>query len=267
LQRLLASHPQIKTGQESRIFEYIEMQFLFWDRDLSDMTRGGTGLPCYLTEDEFVLVQKKFLVSILSVMLKGLQRGEIFLEKTPAHSLLIPQIIKLLPQAKFLHLVRDPRDVIASMIAASKDWGTSWAPRTAPQAARKWAQHVNAVEKAAPFVPTGQFLEISYEDLFREPLFTLREIVKFLNLSWSDEEITRAIKSNDAEELRKENGTPIPVGGEHGRKNSNRVREPENFIRKARPGAWREDLTLFDRLQIEFVLRRKMPDWKKFARA
>ena len=102
LQRLLAAHPQIKTGQESQLFDYVGPQLRAWKKNLNSGAdgRGGTGLACYLDEREFLAILKKYLGLLLAPMLKGLQPGQIFLEKTPGHALFVPEIAELLPQAK-----------------------------------------------------------------------------------------------------------------------------------------------------------------------
>jgi len=264
LQRLLASHPKIKTGQESRLFEYVGRSLQLWKIDLKSCR--GQGLPCYLNEPEFLSMQKEHLDSFLALMLKNLKPGEIFLEKTPAHALYVAEIFQLLPKAKIVHLARDPRDVVASLLAASKSWGRLWAPSRAEDAARMWMRHVWAVQNAATQLPAAQFLEIHYEDLYRETVATLQKISSFLNLSWIETEMSAAVKANAADELRAGRGTPIPIQGEHGEKVSKKVREPENFVRKARPGAWREDLTLLNRLRTTRILNKTMSGWKKFAK-
>jgi len=262
LQRLLATHPQIKTGQESRVFVYIGSQFRLWRQDLASagvMGRGGTGLACYLNEEEFLAIQKKYLASILGPMLKELPPGQIFLEKTPEHALFIPEIVRLLPAAKIIHLVRDPRDVVASLLAAARSWGRPWAPRQVKSAVRKWHQHVSAAQTAGELLTPGQFWEIRYEDLYDNPVKWLREAASFLQLPWSDTEIGLAVAANTADELRQGKGTPIPIYGEHGKQPNSVVREPKDFVRQARPGSWREDLTLLERWRLWYALHRIAP--------
>ena len=66
LQRLLATHPRIRTGQESKLFRwYIAPQLRMWametTRERNRETangRGGTGLSCYFREEEFGSVLK-----------------------------------------------------------------------------------------------------------------------------------------------------------------------------------------------------------------
>ena len=265
LQRLLATHPQVKTGQESRVFEYIDAQSRLWRQDLASVAigRGGVGLACYFTGQEFLAVQKQYLRLLLAPMLDELKPGQVFLEKTPSHALFVPEIIKFLPQAKFIHVVRDPRDVAASLLAASRSWGRKWAPRKAGKAVRRWWQHVSAAQAAA--LPETQYQEIRYEILHREPATVLRSLSQFLKLSWEDNEILSAIEANMAEELRQGRGTSIPLGGEHGKNSHGTVQEPEGFVRKARPGVWRKDLTRLERWRVWWELRNIGPAWKKYA--
>lgn len=255
LQRLLATHPQIQTGQESRLFEYVGPQCRLWRQDVASTGRGGTGLACYLTEPEFLTAQKNHLASLLAYLLKDVAPGQIFLEKTPAHALFVPEIHALLPAAKIIHLVRDPRDTVASLLAAGKGWGQDWAPRSAHRAARMWRKHVGQARAAGAVLPPGQFLEVRYENLVEDPNRWLVEISRFLNLAWSDPEIISAVAANSAGELRSGKGTPIPLHGEHGKAtNRSSVQDPKDFVRKARPGSWREDLTWLDRGQIWLAL-------------
>jgi hypothetical protein len=267
LQRLLATHPQIKTGQESRLFEYVGTPLRLWQRDLAKADgRGGTGMAGYLNTEEFFSIQKNYLAALLAPMLKELSPGQIFLEKTPGHALFIPEIVQLLPAAKIIHLLRDPRDVVASLLAASKSWGKDWAPRRAKHAARLWCEHTRRAQAAGKLLPPGQFLEVSYEALLANPTRGLVAITRFLNLPWSDVEIFRAIAANSADEMRQGKGTPIPLHGELGKQSSGRVQDPKEFVRKARPGSWREDLTLLERWQVWCVLRknsRQPPGGKK----
>lgn len=83
LQRLLATHPRIKTGHESRIFEYVGSQFRNWRFDLDSPNRvlGGRGMTCYFTEEEFILVQKAYLNLLLAPMVKDLHPGQFFWKK------------------------------------------------------------------------------------------------------------------------------------------------------------------------------------------
>jgi hypothetical protein len=258
LQRLLATHPQIKTGQESRIFEYVGAHGRLWRQDAASAktgSRSGTGLACHLNEAAFLAAEKKFIETALGQMLKELQPGEIFLEKTPAHAKCLPDIQQFLPAAKIIHLLRDPRDVVASLLAASRGWGRAWAPTKARNAARIWREHVSRAQADGVALAAGQFLEVSYETLFENPSAALQTIAVFLNLNWPVAVIEQAVAANAADELRQGRGTPIPQRGEHEKNSGGQVRDPDGFVRKARAGSWREDLTWLEVWQVRQALR------------
>jgi len=267
LQRLLATHPRIKTGQESHLFEYIGPQLRIWKSQTNRPVgeRSGLGLACYFSEQEFYEGLKEYLSRLLTPMLNGLQTGQIFLEKTPGHAVFVREIAELLPQAKIIHLVRDPRDVVASLLAASRSWGRQWAPQRARQAAGMWVRHVTAAQSGTPLLPPGQFMEVRYESLYRDTVSVLHDISRFLRLSWTEEDIAAAVKDNSTEKLRQGRGTPIPVAGQHGKQYSPLLQEPDGFIRKARPGSWKEDLTWMERFEVWYVLRKAMPGWRQYT--
>ena len=75
-QKLLASHPKIKTGKESLLFrEHIGPQLAVW-RETTDPKYFGTGLSCYMSEDDFLPIVKWYLVRLLEPMVGNLRPGE-----------------------------------------------------------------------------------------------------------------------------------------------------------------------------------------------
>ncbi len=249
LQRLLASHPKIRTGQETHIFSgHVGSQLQTYRACLNPQKRGGIGLGCYFTEDKFLHIVKSFLVALLEPMVGPLKPGELFVEKTPLHSRYIPEIEEFLPESRILHILRDPRDVVASFLAASKSWGSDWAPRSAATAAHRWVTDVRLIREAAKNLPSWQFHEVRYEALHMSPKFVLKGCTDFLGLEWDDEGILQAIEANERRRaMAGGGGTAIPLRGEVGRRTTPYVIEPEGFIRKAEVGSWKTDLNLWEK--------------------
>lgn len=259
LQRLVASHPCVQTGQESKLFLYVGTHLQMWREDLVFPSRSGrcaTGLACYLKEEEFLGIHQSYFNALLDAMLKPLKPGQIFLEKTPSHALFVPEIIQLLPAAKIIHIIRNPHDVVASMLAAARSWGAGWAPRKVSGAVRVWHQHVTKARQAGAALPPDQFMEVCYENLVAAPKTGLRAVVDFLKLAWSDAEIAAAVSANAAEEIRRGKGTAIPLGGDVAIHRGDQVREPADFVRKARPGSWKQDLTWWERWKFKCCLKK-----------
>jgi hypothetical protein len=263
VQRLLATHPRIRTGQESDVFDlYIGPQLRAWERELDPESsgRGGVGLGCYLTAAEFHDLLKGYLLKLLEPMVGGLGPDELFLEKTPGHVLYVSEIHALLPAARFVHVLRDARDTVASLLGASRTWGRGWAPRQAGQAAGTWVSHVRAARAAQRTLPAQQFFEVRYEALHTDGPRVLRDLTNWLGEAWSEAEIRAAVVRNSPDAARAGQDTPIPLGGEFASALGAVVKEPEGFIRKARAGSWRDDLTPLDKLQVWRVAHSTMAE-------
>ena len=103
-----------------------------------------------------------------------------FLDKQTWAGLWFDAVLDLLPEARLVHIVRDPRDVAAS--TATMRWGPS-----DPALAARWTAAVLgrwAEVRAA--VPADRVLEVRLEDLAADPERVLRRTCAFLGLDWHD---------------------------------------------------------------------------------
>lgn len=94
-------------------------------------------------------------------------------DKTPSYVSEMDVLWKLFPNAKFIHLVRDGRDVALSLKRVS--WGGNHLPRNAED----WRRKTELAHKMGAMIP-GNFLEARYEDLVRDTEAVLRRICAFL---------------------------------------------------------------------------------------
>lgn len=269
LQRLLAALPRIKTGQESHLFSLIGPLMRGWQaqaRGLSSDPRGGVGLPCYFDEKEFGNIVQTFIYQLVNHMVGSLQDGEYFVEKTPRNALYIDLINEFFPQAHIINIIRDARDVVASLLAASRSWGKNWAPKQADEAARMWCQRVNKAGSASRKLPTTQFMQVKYENLIQSPTKSLEKIINFLGIDATEGEIENAVAQNSLEIARKTGGTPIVKGGLAAKYSGQIVKEPDGFVRKGKLSGWKKDLSFFEKIQIWRVARATMKkygyEWK-----
>ncbi|MCI0447185.1 sulfotransferase [bacterium] len=95
-------------------------------------------------------------------------------EKTPHHIHYWREISEIYPNAKFLHIVRDGRDVSLSFLEAR------FGPKSIYNGAVKWKQYLQLVGELQSMLTTNRFLEIKYEDLIENPEFCLTKICNFL---------------------------------------------------------------------------------------
>jgi hypothetical protein len=262
LQRMLAAHPSIITGQESHLFDYyIGGQLRIWEhaRRHAATARGGIGMGCYVDADEYVQLVRGYMLSLLRPMLAPLQPGQLFLEKTPDHALFLPEILRLLPRARIIHLVRDPRGVAASLLSAARGWGAPWAPGSAARAALMWSRYVQAVREAVPLLPAGQFLELRFEDLHAATGAELQRVSGFLGCNWEAADLQAAVEANSLERARRGAATGIPVRGAFATA-SGAVVEPEGFVRKGQPDAWRQDLNGRQKTVVQTIAAAQMAE-------
>jgi len=85
-------------------------------------------------------------------------------------------IQELLPEARFVHIIRDGRDVTLSI---KNLW---WGPDSVEEAARWW---VSRIENARNQVKDlSWYLEIRYEDLVQDTESVLKKICNFIALPW-----------------------------------------------------------------------------------
>jgi hypothetical protein len=232
LRHLISSFPDIKSGEESHLFDHVGPFMDLWHGYANSIEANpntfAVGLPVYFTQEEFTVIARKLVSELMQPMLRGLKPGEFFLEKSPTHALHIHTIHELLPKARIIHILRDARDVVASLLAISRR--ESWAPSRADQCAEVWSQHVNHVRSIAPSLPPGTLMELRYESLIDNPTDSLLGIAGFLGVDWSKESIQAAIEINSIESTRAKHGKDI--------------------IRRGGYNYWQKDLTWWQKFRV-----------------
>jgi GT2 family glycosyltransferase len=97
-------------------------------------------------------------------------------DKSPFYVRAMGRIHRYLPEASFVHVVRDGRDVALSI---NPLW---FGPDTVAEMARLWVDTLVAAREQAQLLP--RYLEIRYEDLVYEPAVILQGVCDFLALGW-----------------------------------------------------------------------------------
>ena len=100
-----------------------------------------------------------------------------WVETTPLNIAQARRILKLFPDALFINMVRDPRDVIASLL--TKNWGP-----TTPLEGLEWIEkRLRDAHEALAHIPANQKITIALEDLaINNRLQSYQALLKFLNL-------------------------------------------------------------------------------------
>jgi Sulfotransferase family len=101
-------------------------------------------------------------------------------DKTPHYVHHVDHLLRLWPQARFVVLVRDGRDVALSLRRMPFGPNNAWA------AAQWWARGIRAGARAQREHPDA-VLTVRYEDLAERPAGEMRRVCGFLGLSYSDD--------------------------------------------------------------------------------
>ena len=90
----------------------------------------------------------------------------------------ITLIGSLLPEARFVHIIRDGRDVALSLQQVA------WGVPNVEEAARSWSRHVRKAMSAGRRLGPERYLEIHYEQLVAAPEQVLTDVCCFLGLEF-----------------------------------------------------------------------------------
>jgi hypothetical protein len=108
-------------------------------------------------------------------------------DKTPMACLHLDTISAVLPEAHFIHLIRDGRDVALS-------WRQTWfSPGDVEVQAEHWVRFVSTARTQGARCP--HYLEVRFEDLVRNPAAVLAEICRFVELPYSAEMVDYYVRA------------------------------------------------------------------------
>ncbi len=181
LQEILSLHPQLVVSHELRVLELAVITAAVFDN------RGSPQIDERAPKSARGLeLGREFVALLGEEQLRAAGKtGGVYADKYPPYCEQIALLDKLWPQARFVHILRDGRDVLASALAAfvnDRGWRRE---RTVPaQAAivQQWVRQVSAARKYAATLAPGRYLEIRYEELTTRPREVLASVVSFAGL-------------------------------------------------------------------------------------
>jgi Sulfotransferase family len=208
LQRMLDAHPRLAVVDEKTQRWLLRMYrkragltsegfvtealvpMLLARQGFSSMGMSGHDLIRLLSGEKQPVRYERFVARIFD--LYAARRGKPLAgTKIPSYVYRIGQIHGLWPQARFVHIVRDPRDVCLSMLDWHKaEWvmrpyGT-WDIDPAVSTALRWGLSVAVGRKAGEALGPGMYHELRYEDLVASPDHELERICEFLRLPYAE---------------------------------------------------------------------------------
>jgi hypothetical protein len=233
---VLEAHPGVVGAFETWMFhERYGLGSLFddvhWDDQAPERLKSHTGRDYGLR----VVVDRERLVRDVRAMAGGWfasldgADARVIVEKTPVHVHAAPMINELFPEARFVEMVRDGRDVVVSTLAAARSWNPGLLRRREREhpletAASEWAATVSSGRRLGEAIG-DRWLRVRYEDLHGDFAATVSAMHRFCGLETSDELIERARQATDFGQY---------AAGE------------DRFRRSGRVGEWRERFSADD---------------------
>jgi hypothetical protein len=184
LQRIVCAHPAVaEVPTETHVFSHgiAPLMERFQHED-----RGSREVGRVYADRERLMAAVRALCD--TVFGEFAQAGERHVaERTPWHVLHLPLIAEVYPDARFVHIVRDGRDAVRSLVAQP------WGPQTVAEAAEEWRASVEAGRAAA----TGlgeRLLEVRYEEMLEDPAAGIGRLHSHLGLEGGLDEAMAAAR-------------------------------------------------------------------------
>lgn len=105
------------------------------------------------------------------------QTRPVFVEDNTHNILFASDLLGLIPSARLIHVVRDPRDVVASLL------DQRWAPTDIPQAIRWYVEVMQTWERQFQMCDQKRVIVVRLEEIVHEPKLTLSKLSDFCGLA------------------------------------------------------------------------------------
>lgn len=233
---ILTAHPQVAGVFESWMFTrtngFIPLLKAHWkDGQLArkkEVIGRESGLGQLISREETFETVRQVALGWLS---RKLEPGQQFLvEKGPGEYDVMDE---LFPDARFVHMLRDGRDVAVSMHHASRGWAPEMLPyvgRSITGSGRLWREEIVKIRELADSVG-DRFIEVRYENLRANPLLEARKMFSFCGIDCSDEQLDQILTDTSFE--------------------VQKSKDRSGFVRSGRVGDWQERFTRLDALRFD----------------
>lgn len=235
LQMMIGAHPLVCTTVELTLYsKYTAPWIKAWEEEAANIAQGRwhQGLPFLWSEDEFYRFLREFLRKVYARILATNPQATHILDKCPGYSEYVENMNRLLPTGRFIHVIRDGRDVAVSMVAAREQIGFGTA--TIQDSAIAWKERVWTAQKARQY--QDRYMEVRYEDMSTSGVDVLKAIFEFCGLPASMEEVIAVVNAHQFEKMKANRPTPVDS-----------VKAPVGSYRKGKVGGWREELDPFQK--------------------
>lgn len=142
----------------------------------------GVWDPFYITKrfeyDEILNIFRQFLNNLFGEILTLYAKNR-WCDDTPLNLLSAEFLLNLYPNMKLIHMLRDPRDVVASYC------GRNWASKDVDNNIYIVKNYLEQWQRIRANLPANSYLEVRLEDLAAEPEKILQIVCQFIGVEFS----------------------------------------------------------------------------------
>jgi len=185
LQRIVGAHPAVVNVPSETYLFSMGFPPLVERFHHGLIGSGQTGFV-YMDREAMLDGLRDFADSVFIGLREGLDpAAERIVERTPDHVRHLDLIGDVYPDGRFLHIVRDGRDVARSL--RSQPWG----PSSIAEAAEEWRSAIEAAQAAGPRLE--HYLELRYEELLANPRAGIEGVFGWLGLAADEQTIEQTL--------------------------------------------------------------------------
>jgi len=122
----------------------------------------------------------------------GLFDKPIVVEKTPQQIRHVDLIYGLIPDMKFIHIIREPKDVASSMMVQS------WGPKDLDEFIERYVPLMRDSYNSQKGIPRENYMVIEMEDLVHRPEESIKRLIEFTGVDYDAEQLRGMIGVNNA---------------------------------------------------------------------
>ncbi len=172
-------------------------------------------------------------------------------DKTPGYLTRMRRINRTLPESRFIHVIRDGRDVALSWNRRLEQRDGK-EPVPVERLAQRWRRQITGARKDS--VALGGYLEIHYEELVQNTEPTLRRVCEFIELPWDDGLLSYHERAGErlqemARDMPETEGRPARPGEERLRAHALTAEPPK----RERVQVWKQEMDEAERESFERV--------------
>jgi hypothetical protein len=201
IQRMLAMHPEAWGLLETYMFSRASGLGALLDsapapREDGDLDLAPPGLGRVFDREELVAELRSIATRWLA---GGSGSAPFVIEKSPWHLSDLDVITEILPEARFIHVIRDGRDVAVSVVAARSSWSgmeQSSPHATVREVAGVWADAMRRREIARALLDEA-LLEVRYEEVRSDPIEACGRLFSHCGMPHDDELVARVVEATE----------------------------------------------------------------------